>query len=146
MLSLSRIGARSRRAASLTSLTFWAGAEGCGILTGAGIGGIAGICGAGIGAFGAAKLGIGARGATGRGAIGRGAIGRGAGREAGFGAINGPTGSAILPVSPSGMEDGAATGSAKTGSELVFFVMSSIAFCKSLSTVGFWFILCPPLI
>ena len=35
----------------------------------------------------------------------------------------------------SGVGDGAAIGSEKTGSVLVLFVMSSIAFCRSLSTV-----------
>ena len=39
-------------------------------------------------------------------------------------------------MSPSGTEDGAATGSEKTGSTLVVLVISSIAFCRSLSTVG----------
>jgi hypothetical protein len=73
------------------------------------------------------------------------AIISGAGSGIGSGAGNGPTDSANSPLSPSGTEDGAATGSAKTGSLLVVFVISSIAFCKSLSTVGFWFI-CPPLL
>ena len=63
----------------------------------------------------------------------------------GLGAGKGPTDSASSPESPSGIDEGAATGSAKTGSLLVVFVMSSIAFCKSLSAVGFWFI-CPPLL
>ena len=43
----------------------------------------------------------------------------------------GPMGSLSSPVSPSGTEDGAATGSEKTGSILVVLVISSIAFCKS---------------
>ncbi len=52
-----------------------------------------------------------------------------------FGAGNGPTGSPSSPVSPSGTDDGAATGSEKTGSSLVLFVILSIAFCRSsLST------------
>lgn len=52
-----------------------------------------------------------------------------------LGSGKGPTGSSSSPVSPSGTEDGAATGSEKTGSTLVVLVMSSIAFCRSLSTV-----------
>ncbi len=83
----------------------------------------------------------GAGGSGGSGAVGRGGSGRGIGRAAGLISLNGPTGSAITPLSPSGIEDGAAIGSEKTGSTFVFFVMSSIAFCKSLSTVGF---ICPP--
>jgi len=61
------------------------------------------------------------------GTIGSGAGGKGPGK--------GPTGSPSSPVSPSGIEDGAATGSEKTGSTLVVLVISSIAFCKSLSIV-----------
>ena len=53
-----------------------------------------------------------------------------------LGAGKGPTGSPSSPVSPSGTEEGAATGSEKTGSVLVVLVISSIAFCRSLSTVG----------
>ena len=53
-----------------------------------------------------------------------------------FGSGKGPTGSPSSPVSPSGTDEGAATGSEKTGSMLVVLVMSSIAFCRSLSTVG----------
>lgn len=65
-----------------------------------------------------------------------GAIGSGAGATIStFGSGKGPTGSPNSPVSPSGTEDGAATGSEKTGSVLVVLVMSSIAFCRSLSTV-----------
>ena len=65
-----------------------------------------------------------------------GAIGSGAGMTAStFGSGKGPTGSPSSPVSPSGTEDGAATGSENTGSILVVLVMSSIAFCRSLSTV-----------
>ena len=109
---------------------------GAGIVAGVGIGVGAGGIGiaTGVGA-GAGMAGRGA-GATGRG------IGRGAGAVAGRISLIGPTGSPRTPLSPSGTEDGAATGSEKTGSTLVFFVMSSIAFCKSLSTVGF---ICPPL-
>lgn len=51
-----------------------------------------------------------------------------------LGSGKGPIGSPSSPVSPSGTEDGAATGSEKTGSIFVVLVMSSIAFCKSLST------------
>lgn len=50
------------------------------------------------------------------------------------GSGKGPTDSASSPVSPSGTDDGAATGSEKTGSTFVVLVISSIAFCKSLST------------
>ena len=65
-----------------------------------------------------------------------GAIGSGAGVTIpSFGSGNGPIGSPSSPVSPSGIEDGAATGSEKIGSTLVSLVMLSIAFCKSLSTV-----------
>ena len=46
----------------------------------------------------------------------------------GAGAGNGPTASPSSPVSSSGIEEGAATGSEKTGSILVVLVMSSIAF------------------
>lgn len=52
------------------------------------------------------------------------------------GSGNGPTGSSRMPVSPSGIEEGAAIGSEKTGSMLVELVILSIAFCKSLSM--FW--------
>ena len=54
------------------------------------------------------------------------------------GSANGPIGSPNSPVSSSGTVDGAATGSEKTGSMFVLLVISSIAFCKSLSTVWFW--------
>ena len=47
----------------------------------------------------------------------------------------GPIGSPSSPVSPSGIEEGAATGSEKTGSTLVALVILSIAVCKSLSKV-----------
>ena len=70
---------------------------------------------------------VGSDGMVGSGATGGAIIGVGSGK--------GPTGSPSSPVSPSGMEEGAATGSEKTGSTLVVLVMSSIAFCKSLSTV-----------
>lgn len=53
-----------------------------------------------------------------------------------LGSGKGPTGSPSSPVSPSGTEEGAATGSEKTGSIFVLLVISSMAFCKSLSTVG----------
>ena len=65
-----------------------------------------------------------------------GAIGSGASvTVATLGSGKGPTGSPSSPVSPSGTEDGAATGSEKTGSTLVVLVISSIAFCRSLSAV-----------
>ena len=70
------------------------------------------------------------------GAIGSGAGGTISTLASGIGGTGkGPTGSLSSPVSPSGMEDGAATGSEKTGSELVVFVMSSIAYCRLSSTV-----------
>ncbi len=68
-----------------------------------------------------------------------GAIGSGAGAVTSIfgGSVNGPTGSSSSPESPSGIDEGAATGSEKTGSTLVLLVILSIAFCRSLSTVGF---------
>ena len=51
------------------------------------------------------------------------------------GSANGPIGSPSSPVSSSGTVEGAAMGSEKTGSIFVLLVISSIAFCKSLSTV-----------
>ena len=48
---------------------------------------------------------------------------------------NGPIGSPSSPVSPSGIVDGAATGSEKTGSFFVAPAISSIAFCKSSLSV-----------
>ena len=66
-----------------------------------------------------------------------GAMASGAGvTTSSLGSGKGPTGSPSSPLSPSGTEDGAATGSEKTGSMLVVFVISSIAFCRSLSTFG----------
>ena len=154
MFSLLTIGASSRSAASLTCSmlrfpsmkgVFGSGSSSCtigvGLMssigaetgsagatssgTGIGSGSGAGIgsgFGIGAGAFG----GIGGRGAT--GGIGRGGI-----AGVALAALKGPTGA------------GAATGSEKSGSPLVDLVISSIAFCRSLSTVVFWFI-CPPLI
>lgn len=55
------------------------------------------------------------------------------GSSAGF--AKGPIGSPSSPVSSSGTVEGAAMGSEKTGSIFVLLVISSIAFCKSLSTV-----------
>ncbi len=139
MSILLRSGARSRRAASLTSrISLLAGAvtvseTAASAMTGSGAGGRGVVIGTGVG-VGAAMGGIGIV----AGVALRGAAGRGAGLMPPIG----PTWALILPLSPSGMDDGAATGSEKTGSALVFFVISSIAFCKSLSTVGFIF---PPL-
>ena len=128
ILTLSRRGIKSRRAAFLMSPVFWevvsvdstagsgAGA-GSAVGTGSGIGSGAEVVKPGIS--------TGATGVTGSGA-GASTLGSG----------NGPTGSPSSPVSPSGIEDGAATGSENTGSILVVFVISSIAFCKSLSTLG----------
>ncbi len=71
---------------------------------------------------------IGAMGSVAGGTISMWVSGRGAGVG------NGPMGSLSSPVSPSGTEDGAATGSENTGSVLVVLVILSIARCKSLST------------
>ena len=122
MLILSRSGTRSRRAAFLTSLVFMVSGigstSGSGI-TGAGCGsaGVSGTTGAGgtSSKEGACIVEIDGVSITGSG--------------------KGPFGSPSSPVSPSGTEDGAATGSEKTGSTLVVLVISSIAFCRSLSTV-----------
>ncbi len=50
----------------------------------------------------------------------------------------GSIGPLILSVLLSSIDDGVATGSEKTGSVFVVLVISSIAFCKSLSIVWFW--------
>ena len=101
----------------------------------AGVSNEAGAVGAGATGAGV-KPGISSSGmfAVSGGAIGSGISGVGA-TTGGFGSGNGPTGSPNSPVSPSGTEEGAATGSEKTGSTLVVLVISSIAFCRSLSTV-----------
>lgn len=119
-----------------SSSSFWttgAGAgAGCSVTGGIGIGGTSG-------AGGGVSSGILSSGIF---IDSRGAMGSGAGATIStFGSGNGPTGSPSSPVSPSGTEDGAATGSEKTGSILVVLVMSSIAFCRSLSTVLFWSII-----
>ena len=143
MSILPRSGARSRRAASLTDcmsglavVMVSEAKDSSETIAGAGGNGASAAIGSGAGA-GAETGGIG----IGAGAVGRGATGRGMGRGAGPGRKSligaaGPAGAILISGA------GAATGSAKTGSLLVFFVMSSIAFCKSLSTVGF---ICPPL-
>ena len=96
------------------------------VAVGAGSGVGAGVD-AGVVASGMAKLGIPLMAS-------RGAIGSGAGGIiSSLGSGKGPTGSPSSPVSPSGIEEGAATGSEKTGSTLVVLVILSIAFCKSLS-------------
>ena len=106
--------------------------------------GAGGVSGAGVvGAAGAASVdSVGGIGMVNSGIFmdSSGAIGSGAGGTIStFGSGKGPTGSANSPVSSSGMDDGAATGSEKTGSVLVVLVISSIAFCRSLSTVvWFW--------
>lgn len=159
MSILPRIGARSRRAASLTDLMSDGTSAGpilpAGVAlsvttsatevetTGVGAGGSgASVAGAGV-AIGSATGGIGMAvdAVEEFGIIDR-IVGRGA---AGLKSLMGlgPTGPAIVPLSSSDVGAGVATGSEKTGSALVFLVMSSIAFCKSLSTVGF---ICPPLI
>ena len=178
--TLLRMGARSRRAASLTSRI----ADGVDTLSietmdssekallsgmsdgdGSGIEGISGTGGTGAGAIGSgAEVGIGAgvigfgatgrgAGATGRGAIGatgadgrgmelfvagRGATGRGAGPPTiGRGALGVADIAGVTGRGAGAIGSGDAMASPKTGSELVLFVMSSIAFCKSLSIVGF---------
>ena len=147
ILRRSSRGIRSRRAASLTWCMLrlgegalnelggvtvaGSGATGAGCMIGSGAGIGAGV-GAGIGA-----IGLGAGTLSSGISIGsNGAIGSGSGATIStLGSGKGPTGSPSSPVSPSGIEDGAATGSEKTGSVLVVLVMSSIAFCRSLSTV-----------
>ena len=128
----SRRGIRSRNAAALI---WW-------VLRDSGIGSISGFSMVGSGA--GAGAGSGAGGgvisgtlSSGTSMASRGAMPSGAGvTTAILGWGKGPFGSPSSPVSPSGTEDGAATGSEKTGSTLVVLVISSIAFCRSLSTVG----------
>ncbi len=153
-MSLSKIGASSRSAASFT----WCilrpdvdvGSPGAGTSVGsveskAGSGGTGGVANSGMLSSGA-LVGSGGVGSVGGGVGSVGAIGSGAGGSiSACGSGNGPTGSPSSPASPSGTEEGAATGSEKTGSTFVVFVMSSIAFCKSLSIVWSWYI-CPPFI
>ena len=132
ILILSSKGTRSRRAAFLISevLRFCGSGSGVEATGTSGAGLRTGSAGAGAGAPGTASSGMFSMASSG-------AIGSGAGATiSSFGSGKGPTGSPSSPVSPSGTEDGAATGSEKTGSMLVVLVMSSIAFCKSLSTVG----------
>ena len=151
---------RSRRAASLTWRVLRLVAEkeegtGWGSICGSDIAGAGGvtICGSGAtgagGAIGSGVLvisaevgiGIGPGMTAGSGALSsgilidsNGAMGSGPGVTIStLGSGKGPIASSSSPVSPSGIEDGAATGSEKTGSILVVLVMSSIAFCKSLS-------------
>ena len=119
------IGAKSRSTDSRTSWNspcagLGSASSGWGIGAGAGFG----ACGFGAG------LNEGAFGGFGAGGIptsGKEATGLGAG--VGFGA---------------GAGSGIAIVSSKTGSLLVLLVISSIAFCKSSSVVGFGFIFCPP--
>ena len=132
MLILSSNGTRSRKAAVL----IWRVFNDSGI--GSGVGSV-GAAGAGA-ASGAGGIGMSAGAGifnSGMLAASNGAIGSGAGVTiSSLGSGKGPTGSPNSPVSPSGTEEGAATGSEKTGSILVLLVMSSIAFWRSLSTVG----------
>lgn len=89
-----------------------------------------------MGVSGAGKVGTAISSAGGVGDSGAGMLGFGAGVAMVSSEVrNGPIGSLSSPVSPSGIDDGAATGSEKTGSILVLLVISSIAFCRSLSTV-----------
>ena len=107
------------------------GATGAGVVIGSGV--LAISAGVGIG------IGFGMNSDSGTPSSGiligsNGAMGSGPGITIStFGSGKGPIASSSSPVSPSGIEDGAATGSEKTGSILVVLVMSSIAFCKSLS-------------
>ena len=130
----SRRGIRSRRAAFLISavLRLWGRISGVGsVIGGSGSGSGSGSgTGAGAGASGILSSGILLAASSGAMASGAGAT------TSSWGSGNGPTGSPNSPVSPSGTEDGAATGSEKTGSMLVVLVISSIAFCRSLSTFG----------
>lgn len=165
MLRRSRIGIRSRKAASLicrvlrlegdemeTVEVTMVGSGAIGVDdvmgSGAGVDGMAGFIESGVGWNGCAGIGgmefdSGAIGCSGVGiskfgisAGLKGVIGSGVGGVmATCGSGNGPIDSSSSPVSPSGTEDGAATGSEKTGSVLVLLVMSSIAFCRSLSTI-----------
>ena len=130
MFKWSRSGIRSRSAASLISWILfglseisssWISSDGAEMLVSRtiGVSGGVGISAPGTGAGGRSGTGVGMKaGASTTGSSG-----------------NGPFGSPSSPVSPSGTEDGAATGSEKTGSMLVVLVISSIAFCKSLSMV-----------
>ncbi len=122
-------GTKSRSAASLT----WCTVRLSGIDTGVDSGAELRL---GVGSGAGSEVGSGVGGVRFGMEMGSsGAIGSGAGVTIStFGSGKGPTGSPSSPVSPSGTEDGAATGSEKTGSTLVVLVMSSIAFCKSLST------------
>lgn len=153
-MSRSSRGMRSRRAASLTwcvlrfdnGMLKWFGGV---IGVGSDMIGVGGVIGSGAGAMGAAGTtgsGIGAGSVvsdSGAGTLSSGmSIGSNGAMGSGLGATistlgsgKGPTGSSSSPVSPSGTDEGAATGSEKTGSILVLLVMSSIAFCRSLSTV-----------
>ena len=139
MVNLSTRGTKSRRAAVLTWLVFRGEVS---VMVGSGIGsGVgSGIGGSGAGRSAGGRSGVGATGgvfSSGTFMASSGAIGSGAGVTiSSLGSGKGPTGSPSSPVSPSGTEDGAATGSEKTGSMLVVLVMSSIAFCRSLSTLG----------
>ena len=138
-------GAEIVSATAVVSVTMGAGAgAGIGSGAGAGIGSGAGA-GAGSGAGAGVGSGIGAGAGAGSGSAGGigksgivsgsiGAICSVAWTTSTFGAGNGPTGSASSPVSSSGTDEGAATGSLKTGSLLVLLVMSLIAFCRSSST------------
>ena len=118
-------GTKSRKAATLTWWTLSVSGALLGSV-GSGAGSDAGS-GATAGAGGGVSSGIltGSRGATDSGA---------GTTISTLGSGKGPIGSPSSPVSPSGTEDGAATGSEKTGSTLVVLVISSIAFCRSLST------------
>ena len=128
MLILPIRGIRSRRAAFLTSVVL----IGPGAVSGIGCS-MVGAFSSGFAVASASKLLISGMFIDSRGAIGSvaGAVGTST-----LGSGKGPTGSLSSPVSPSGTDDGAATGSENTGSTLVVLAMSSMAFCKSLSTLA----------
>ncbi len=124
------IGAEEVIDSDTLTISVGAGGVGIGIVSvrfeGAGIGmGPGATAGSGVGTL-SSGMSIGSNGAMGSG------LGV---TISTFGSGKGPIASPSSPVSPSGTEDGAATGSEKTGSILVVLVMSSIAFCKSLSVV-----------
>ena len=164
MLTLSIIGTRSRSTASLMSDS---GADsttvlvtdsvlvttGSGSAAGSGVGSTVGSgttgsgigIGSGAGAVIGSGIGVGLKVIEGAvsptvgkddSGIGSAEIGSGIGSGVGS-----EIGSSIGSGAATGASVGAAMVSAKTGSALVLLVMSSIAFCKSLSTVGF---ICPP--
>ena len=149
-MTLSSRGTRSRRAAFLTSVVLrdCEIGSGAGSIVGSGVGANGAGLASGTGGTGAGASGAGpASGTGGTGAVlnsgmfidSSGAMGSGPFSTVatlGSGSGKGPTASPSSPVSSSGTEEGAATGSENTGSTFVVLVISSIAFCKSLSAAG----------